>query len=314
MTKRLQLVQPTATPLTDLIGDYLQSCRARGLSVQTIEHDYRFVLERIFLPWCQDNSISALEQLDQRALDRYGAELHERRSQAGEKLSKWTVRTYVRSVRFFLAWAEREGEPVRGKPQLPKVGKPVREVLTRAEIDAMERAATCERDKLIVRLLGDCGLRRNEVTGLRITDVKRAENRTTLHVRGKGDRERRVPIHPGLARRLQRLIQSRPKDVQTDRIFIKSRRSVFGTYEPLGNSGIGQLIRWLGRTVGIEKPVHPHLFRHSWMTEMLRRGMNPIQLSVIAGASQEVIAFHYSHLTQDDAYDSMMRAWTNPKI
>ena len=175
MTKRLELVQPIATSLPDLIGDYLQSCRARGLSPQTIEHDYRFVLERIFLPWCRDNAISAPEQLDQRALDRYGAELHERRSQAGEKLSKWTVRTYVRSVRFFLAWAEREGEPVKGKPQLPKVGKPVREVLTRAEIDAMEQAAKCERDKLSVRLLGDCGLRRNEVTGLRIIDVKRSE-------------------------------------------------------------------------------------------------------------------------------------------
>jgi len=32
--------------------------------------------------------------------------------------------------------------------------------------------------------------------------------------------------------------------------------------------------------------VHPHLLRHSWMTEMLRRGMNPVQLSFIAGCKR----------------------------
>jgi hypothetical protein len=43
------------------------------------------------------------------------------------------------------------------------------------------------------------------------------------------------------------------------------------------------------------------------MTEMLRNGMNPIQLSIIAGASPEVIAQCYTHRTKDDAYDAMMR-------
>jgi site-specific recombinase XerD len=61
---------------------------------------------------------------------------------------------------------------------------------------------------------------------------------------------------------------------------------------------------------GIGKKAHPHLLRHSWMTEMLRQGMNPIQLSVIAGASQKVIAEHYEHLTQDDAYVATIRALT----
>jgi len=61
---------------------------------------------------------------------------------------------------------------------------------------------------------------------------------------------------------------------------------------------------------GIQKRVYPHLLRHSWMTEMLRNGMNPIQLSIIAGASPEVIAECYAHLTRDDAYESTLRALT----
>ena len=48
----------------------------------------------------------------------------------------------------------------------------------------------------------------------------------------------------------------------------------------------------------------------TWMTEMLRQGMSPIQLSIIAGASMQVIAEHYTHLTKGDAYDAMLLALT----
>jgi len=57
----------------------------------------------------------------------------------------------------------------------------------------------------------------------------------------------------------------------------------------------------------ITKHVHPHLLRHSWMTEMLRQGMNPLQLSLIAGTSLPVIMEHYTHLTKEDAYEAMIR-------
>jgi hypothetical protein len=44
------------------------------------------------------------------------------------------------------------------------------------------------------------------------------------------------------------------------------------------------------------------------MTEMLRSGMNPIQLSVIAGASPLVIGSSYEHLNEDDAFEAMLKA------
>ncbi len=61
---------------------------------------------------------------------------------------------------------------------------------------------------------------------------------------------------------------------------------------------------------GINKRVYPHLLRHSWMTEMLRNGMNPIQLSIIAGASVEVISGGTdTHLNKGDAYEAMIERW-----
>jgi uncharacterized protein (DUF433 family) len=46
---------------------------------------------------------------------------------------------------------------------------------------------------------------------------------------------------------------------------------------------------------------------------MLRNGMNPIQLSIIAGASPDVIAACYTHLTNDDVYEAMLRVLTRER-
>lgn len=75
-----------------------------------------------------------------------------------------------------------------------------------------------------------------------------------------------------------------------------------------GQVGVYRTVKDAFHRPGIDKPVYPHLLRHSSMTEVLRNGMNPIQLSFIAGASPDVIVQHYAHLTKDDAYEAMLRA------
>lgn len=302
------LVSGTSTRLGGLVDDYLAHCRARGLSPRTIANSYGFALHGVFLPWCAAEGIEDLEQLTSRAVDRYSSNLLTRTSARGKPLSKYSVHSYIRAVRQLVAWAAREGEATAAKPQLPKLSKRHREVLGRDDIKAMEAAAPTERDKLIVRILGDCGLRAGEVVRLRIGDVLRPENRGQFHVRGKGDRERRVPVPPSLLRRIDRYLSSRKVDSETEPIFVSLRRGRTGEYEPLTESGLGQLVRDAGVRAQLRLGVYPHLLRHSWMTEMLRQGMNPAQLSVIAGASSRVIQDCYEHLTQDDAYESMIKA------
>jgi site-specific recombinase XerD len=116
-----------------------------------------------------------------------------------------------------------------------------------------------------------------------------------------------VPVPPLLLRRLERLINGRPVERTADRVFLALRRNAAGEYDPLTSDGVYQMLQDAVRRSGIKKRVHPHLLRHSWMTEMLRHGMSPIQLSIIAGASVEVISDHYTHLSKGDAYEAMMR-------
>lgn len=304
-------VLPTASPsrLAALVDDYLSNCRARGVSPKT-DKQYTYALHSVFLPWCSGEHITDVAELDRRVLDRFTASLLERRTASGKALSKFSVHTYVRPVRIMLSWAAREGEEVNAKPQLPRRPTLLRDVLSRAEIDLLERCVVSERDKLIVRIFGDCGLRLHELVGLQASDIVRSGRQAHLRVLGKRDRMRDVPIPPELVRRLDRLIAGRPIDRSSDRIFLATRRGRRGEHEPLTDGGVYQVVKDAVWRAGIGKRVYPHLLRHSWMTEMIRNGMHPVQLSVIAGASMEVIAQHYAHLTKDDAYDAMIRALT----
>lgn len=57
--------------------------------------------------------------------------------------------------------------------------------------------------------------------------------------------------------------------------------------------------------------MHPHLLRHSFVTNALRAGINPLLLSQIAGhGSMRMIGQVYSHLNAGDGYEAMMRALT----
>lgn len=317
MSHELSLVQqnPT-TPLEHLVDDFLASAAARGLSPAT-DIAYGFALHRVLLPWCRGQGLTRVSDLDQRTLDRYSRDLLTRPNTRGGSLSKHTVHTYIRPVRQMLAWAATYGEEIKGKPQLPKLPRLRRAVLSRAELDRLEAAAASERDRVIIRLFGDCGLRLNELLRLRRCDIVRTGRATYLDVMGKGRRERRVPISPVLVRRIERHLAARVAvdDVvdghigaEHDHLFLAARRNAYGLYQPLQDTGVKKLVAMAGRRARLGRRVHPHLLRHSWMTEMLRRGMNPIQLSVIAGASQDVIAEHYEHLTEVDAYSAMMRA------
>jgi site-specific recombinase XerD len=304
----IQLVSGGApSPLESLVYDYLSNVRARGVSPRT-DKQYRYALEAVFLPWCAREGITDVGALSRRVVDRFTSSLHDRHTKDGVPISKHSVHTYLRPVRLMLTWASREGEDVKAKPQLPRRPRPIRDVLSRDEIDRLEGALPTERDRLIIRVFGDCGLRLDELARLTSGDIVRSGRQAHFRVRGKGGHMRDVPVGPHLLRRLDRHMTTRPAERSSDAIFISFRRAPAGHFDALTDGGVYQVVKDAVVRAGISKRVHPHLLRHSWMTEMLRQSMNPVQLSFIAGASIEVIMQHYAHLTKDDAYEATLRA------
>lgn len=291
------------------------ACRARGLARSTITGSYGYPLQHVFLPWCLDHGYTELSQLTGRTMDAFAVHLVEGGGRDGRTLEKSTVHAYVRAVRGFLNWCEQEGEGRVARPPLPCLPRRVLDVLDRDEIDRMEAAATSERDRIILRILGDCGLRAEEVCSLRPESVIRRDRHAHLLVHGKGERDRLMPLPPALLRRIENYIRSgRPSDTRAPQLFLGLRRGRMGDYEPLTPSGMLQLVSRAADRAGITKRVYTHLLRHSFITNALRSGMSPMLVAKIAGhSSLRMIERVYSHLTNDDAYEAMMAMLRAPR-
>src|SRR5215472_1333168 len=294
-----------------LIDDYLQEKRADGASPRTVGH-YKAVLEEVLLPFCKESGVESPSELTNRHLNDLGAgHLDGTLSRSKRPISKATVHSYMRAINSFLTWARAQGEASAARGRLPSMRKRVLDTLSRDEIQAMEDAATTERDKLIVRLLADTGLRLGELLALRADDIRSDGGKHMLEIPGRqpGGRERLVPISPTQARRLRRYAERGRPAATSDRLCLTRRRGrASGRLDALTESAVEQMIRNLAEMAGIKKRVYPHLLRHSFAAEYLRRGGNPILLQQILGhSSLAMITRTYQHLQLVDAHDELMR-------
>ena len=192
----LSVVSPASppSPLARLVDDYFMACRARGLARSTITGSYGYPLRSLFLPWCAEAGITELGQITSRTMDAFGVWVLEHGSKSGGPLGKASVHAYLRGVRGFLKWCEDEGEGKVARPALPHLPRRVLDVLDRDEIDRLEGAAVSERDRIIIRILGDCGIRSEELCSLELSSVLRRDRQAHLLVHGKGERDRLVPL------------------------------------------------------------------------------------------------------------------------
>jgi site-specific recombinase XerD len=306
----LEVVKPKpANALVRSVDDYLAAKKAAGLSRKTVEV-YETVLGRVFLPFLADRGIEKPQEITQRVLDRLSSQLLEEGGARGQ-LSRHTVHSYMGTISHYVAWASKEGEIAAGiKPQRVKLPRRVLDVLSREEIRSLEDAAASERDKLIVRVLADTGLRLSELLGLTAADLIEQGRDRLLRVHGKGAKDRLVPVTPGLYQRLKRYAErGRPRDTSSDRIFLTAKHSrKTGQYEELEPRAVQDVMASLGERAGIRgKPTNPHALRHAFATHCLRRGMNTVVLQKILGhESLDMISLTYSHLVPADAASALM--------
>lgn len=306
--RKLTVVESgTPTGLERLVADFLVNLKAKGNRPKTIEA-YEYPLRRLLLPFCAREGVLAPEELNSRLLDRLAVEIQER------GLSPHSVSSYVRHLRIFLRWAAAEGE-LPAKVNMEAVKAPRRDLrgltLTEEEARAMADQAGNFRDELLVNLLFYTGLRLGEVRLLKEGDLlDLPHGGWALKVRGKTG-ERVVPLPPRIHRMLVTWLRKRPRTAGAW-IFPTRRRDVAGEYQPVSARTVQTVVANAAEAAGVKKRVHPHLFRHSFATWALNRGMNPVTLQKILGhGSMEMISAWYAHQSDDDNYAAMLKLLTN---
>jgi integrase/recombinase XerD len=206
-------------------------------------------------------------------------------------------------IKAFFSWCEQEGylkENIAKRVELPKVPKKVLEGFTVEEVQKMIDAFTYKdyletRNKAIIAMLSDTGLRAMELRGLKNENVKE----TTILVNGKGNKQRIVFISPALKRiliRYERIKKQNFKNRETtDHYFL----SYTGT--GISHVALDNVIKEAGRRAGIKgKRVSPHTFRHFYAVQCLAQGIDVYSLSRLLGHAEISVTQRYLHSMNDE--------------
>lgn len=182
--------------------------------------------------------------------------------------------------------------------EAPSTGRPLPEVLSTAEIDALIGAIDLsspqgERNRAILETLYGCGLRVSELTDLKISDLHFEEG--FISVIGKGDKQRLIPISPSVEKYIS-IYQNEVRVHQdidpkaTDTLFLNR----YG--RPLTRAMIFTIIKDLAEIAGIKKNVSPHTFRHSFATHLLENGADLRAIQQMLGHESITTTEIYTHL------------------
>lgn len=285
---------------TLLIRSYLQHLEALGRTPQTI----RAYRQRLAVFSRHRRSIGA-GPTDWRslALDDI-RDYHDKLIQ--RNLSTETIRSYIAAVQNLLRWADQHGQMPLGSTdwieriEMPKAHQKLPPTpLTVEDMGLLLRSTTGLRERAILEVFYACGLRRGELLGLNVGDIDFERQR--VFVRGKGEKDRIVPIHPQALDAVARYLSKhagRPR----------SRSPLFITAaedgrKRLNANYLAQLFRRLRAKAGVKgfhKHVHPHLMRHTFAVHLLQGGADVRHVQVLLGHESPETTSRYLGLVKDD--------------
>ena len=162
------------------------------------------------------------------------------------------------------------------------------------------------RDAAMMELLYGCGLRLSELAGLRLHDVDLRSRR--VRVRGKGNRERTVPIGEKAAAALERYLALRDA-LRSSRRAPDQDALWRGRHgRALGARRIQDIVRWYGQLGAGRSELHPHALRHSCATHMLEAGADLRIIQELLGHRSLSTTQRYTHVSVDHLQEVYARA------
>lgn len=292
--------------LADLIDEYLVALEVAGRSRRTIEWYRAFLHE--YLDFVRRNASEhpVLNDLSAISARRWLLAAQSKRSGT---LSPSSLAGRARTIHAFGGWVVREvglpTHPVAGlvTPKIPDVLVPsLRESEMRALLAAASSSGQALRDQALVSLLLDTGIRLSELTALTVRDVDLVEGRCL--VRGKGSRERLVPIGGRCQRTLRTWLAARGRLDPGAPVFTGRGGC------PVPRRTVQQVVRRLAASAGIVDRCSPHVLRHSFARAFLANGGDVFSLQRILGHSPVSLQVtrRYVRLIDDDLRAAHRRA------
>jgi integrase/recombinase XerC len=289
--------EPAASAISPEIGkgiaSFLKSLQGRNASAHTIRA-YSIELDRFAkflgpeIRW---------KDVDHVFIRSFLSDLH------GRGLSKVSVGRALAAVRSLYKWLARESMVQQNPARLvamPKAPKKLPRVPTLEEMNGLldsgmpEAAAFPERDRAIFELLYGCGLRNSELVGIELGDLDQANG--LVLIRGKGKKQRYVPLEGMAEEALKAYLQARQKLLaetrrNTRKLFINRRGGSLTT------RSVARIVKQVAVAKGLPPDVHPHTLRHAFGTHLLSEGADLRAIQELLGHERLSTTQKYTQLS-----------------
>ncbi len=213
-----------------------------------------------------------------------------------ENPARNTVLRKIASLRSFAAYLLAQGELERNPFKLlpaPKREKILPKFLSVPETDRLLDTATqtkyAPRDKALFELMYSSGLRRSEVTGLKIKDVDFFNG--VVKVFGKGSKERLVPVTDAALEAIKAYLASRASPQPQDALFLNRNG------KPLTGDGLAYIFKNTAIASHLARKITPHSLRHSFATHLLNNGCDLRSLQEMLGHQSLAATQVYTHVS-----------------
>jgi site-specific recombinase XerD len=228
-------------------------------------------------------------------------------------VSARTLRRRLSSVSGFYAFLQARGDvsvnpvprglPTRRERQRPGQGVPLvrtprtlPQILGPAEVDALNAALRTHRDRAMVAAMVLGGLRRCEVLGLRVGDLRFGERRVFV-AEGKGGHQRLIPVSARFFTEVSAYLDAeRPSDPGTDKVFVALKGPRRGM--PLSADGLDEILDGARGRAGLARATC-HQLRHTCLTQLRKAGMSLEAVQAQAGHASIESTRIYLHLGDD---------------
>jgi len=224
----------------------------------------------------------------------------------GRGLSKASAARALAAIRSWFKWLARRGYVVQNPASLvatPKLPKhlprvPTIEQMNRV-VDGVAGGETAwkERDRVIFELLYGCGIRNAELVGLNLDDIHWANE--AILVRGKGRKQRHVPLGDAAAMALRAYLPERAARLaaagkSTEALLLNVRSRGNGR---LTTRSVGRIVKHIAVAQGLPADMHPHTLRHAFGTHMLEEGADLRAIQELLGHERLSTTQRYTQLT-----------------
>ncbi|OGN62794.1 MAG: hypothetical protein A3F09_00360 [Chlamydiae bacterium RIFCSPHIGHO2_12_FULL_49_11] len=248
----------------------------KGLSSNTIEA-YKFDINEF---------VTVAPVIDEASLERYFSFLTGRRLKESSVLRKHTV---VKSYLLFLYREKAAASPFSRFFRKTRRAFYLPRVLTPGEVERLLSSCEEQKDRLILEVLYASGMRVSELCGLNVFDV----GEKTLFVRGKGKKDRVVPLAARVIEALDRFLMDRKEEDWNDKPLFTSKRG-----HRLDRHEVWRITRHAAKRAALTKPVSPHTLRHCYATHLLQNGADLRIIQELLGHSSIHTTERYTHLEE----------------